>query len=308
MAQRTRSIGVWLQQRLDAEPPRSKSLIVTIFGDSIAPFADGIWLGKLVHLLEPFGVNERLVRTSGFRLAEEGWLRPERQGRRSRYRLTRAGQQRIQHASHRIYDAPPDGWDGKWTLLMLRRSQSLAAERMQLRRELAWEGFGMLASGIFVHPCANRDSVGEVLERLGVSDSIVWLQASEADSGASGSSANLVDDCWRLDLVRANYAAFVKDFHPVLGLLSRGLDAQRAFVLQTLLIHTFRRVVLHDPRLPRPLLPENWPGHEAYELCRAIYLQTYEAAGAFLAEHVEGVDAVKKYPAEFMSRFGGLKK
>jgi len=38
-------------------------------------------------LVRPFGISDRLVRTSVFRLAEEGWLDAQRDGRRSRYTL-----------------------------------------------------------------------------------------------------------------------------------------------------------------------------------------------------------------------------
>ena len=302
---RPRSVAGWVRRQLATEPPRSKSLIMTIFGDSIAPFLPGIWLGELVRLLEPFGVNERLVRTSGFRLAEEGWLRPERNARRSRYMLTQAGQVRVAHASRRIYHPPPETWDRRWTVLMLRRSENLAADRMQLRQELEWEGFGTLAPGIFVHPGADRESLREILERLGLRQNVVLLQGAEVSSVTRSSTPLLVADCWRLELVSARYEAFVANFRPVLDLVQRGVDAQEAFVLQTLLIHSFRRVVLHDPRLPRPLLPQDWPGLEAYALCKAMYLQTHMGVGEFLAEHVEGFHEICA-SAEFMERFGGL--
>ena len=32
-------------------------------------------LAGLIRLLAPFGINERLVRTSVFRLARDGWLK-----------------------------------------------------------------------------------------------------------------------------------------------------------------------------------------------------------------------------------------
>lgn len=78
-------IEAWIRRTLDEDPPRSKSLIATIFGDAIAPHGPSIWLGDMIELLAPFGVNERLVRTSAFRLTEEGWLQTLREGRRSRF-------------------------------------------------------------------------------------------------------------------------------------------------------------------------------------------------------------------------------
>lgn len=77
------------------DPPRSKSVVMTVFGDSIAPHGGAVWLGSLIELLAPFGISDRLVRTSIFRLADEGWLEARRDGRSSLYTLTDSGLRRI---------------------------------------------------------------------------------------------------------------------------------------------------------------------------------------------------------------------
>ena len=66
----------------------ARSVLVTILGDAVLPVARSVWLSQLFRLAEPFGFNTRLVRTSLFRLVEEGWVGSERVGRRSRYLLT----------------------------------------------------------------------------------------------------------------------------------------------------------------------------------------------------------------------------
>src|SRR5438552_9201353 len=53
-------------------PLRSGSLLVTIFGDAIAPRGAAVTLGSLIRLAAPFGLTERLVRTSVARLARQG--------------------------------------------------------------------------------------------------------------------------------------------------------------------------------------------------------------------------------------------
>ena len=53
---------------------RAKSLIITLFGDVISQHGGEIWLGSIAKSVEALGVNDRLVRTSIFRLAKEGWL------------------------------------------------------------------------------------------------------------------------------------------------------------------------------------------------------------------------------------------
>jgi phenylacetic acid degradation operon negative regulatory protein len=300
-------IADWIKRALKDEPPRSKSLIVTIFGDSIVPQASGIWLSELIELLKPFSVNERLVRTSAFRLAEEGWLESQREGRRSRYSLTPSGKQRVEHAYHRIYDPPPQHWKGMWTIVILSKTGNQVANRAELRRELEWEGFGILAPGIAVHPCADPATLNEVLERLHLTGSVMVLQARDLDTVPSLSASALGAECWNLDELASLYKRFLTRFRTALPLLGQGTNSQTSFIVQTLLIHSFRRVVLHDPRLPAALLPEAWPGHVAYDLCREIYLRTFEQANHYLAENLdEGSGGPLTPTKEFYNRLGGL--
>src|SRR5437016_3447488 len=60
----------WRAQR----PLRAGSLLVTIFGDAIAPRGAAVTLGSLIRLAAPFGLTERLVRTSVAPRARDRWL------------------------------------------------------------------------------------------------------------------------------------------------------------------------------------------------------------------------------------------
>ena len=98
---------------------RTGSLITTVFGDSIAPRGGTVWLGSLITAMNEFGISERLVRTSVFRLVQDGWLQSNQIGRRSYYSLTDEGRERFAQATHRIYGEPSTNWDGTWTLILL---------------------------------------------------------------------------------------------------------------------------------------------------------------------------------------------
>ena len=103
-----------LERRVDALQGtltlRAKSLIVTVLGDVIDAHGGGLWLGNLIELAAPFGINERLVRTSVLRLSREDWLSARQIGRRSYYELTEAGRQRIRDSGRRIYAGPRTVW------------------------------------------------------------------------------------------------------------------------------------------------------------------------------------------------------
>ena len=103
------SIGKPLAPIIDAfrgrQQMRAKSLIITLFGDVISKHGGEIWLGSIAKSVEALGVNDRLVRTSIFRLAKEGWLEVEREGSKSFYGFTRSGSKEYQRAAQRIYSA-----------------------------------------------------------------------------------------------------------------------------------------------------------------------------------------------------------
>src|SRR3546814_6876732 len=62
---------------IERDPPRAKSLCVTLLGDAIGPHGGSIWLSDLIELVTPLGINERLLRTSVFRLVAQDWRSEE---------------------------------------------------------------------------------------------------------------------------------------------------------------------------------------------------------------------------------------
>ena len=81
----------------------------------------------------------------------------------------------------------------------------------------------------------------------------------------------------------------VARFEPVLKQVA-ALSPAEAFFARTLLIHEYRKVLLRDPNLPQALLPANWPGMRARQLCEALYGQLLSSSEAFLQAHVQTLD------------------
>ena len=299
----------WITQFLAGDPPRSKSLVVTIFGDAIVPHGGTVWLGSLIDLLEPFGVNDRLLRTSVFRLAQEGWLGSQRDGRRSSYSITPDAMARFRHAYRRIYAPLTVHWNGSWTLVVNNGSID-AAERGALRKELLWEGYSLIAPGIFGHPAADAEVLEELLVRQQVQGKLFVLQAQSVEQVSGRPLNDLVADGWDLSSVADGYRQFIARFEPLLELLKNGetVGAEQAFVMRSLLIHAYRRVQLHDPQLPVELLPEPWPGAQAYELARDIYRLVFAAAEQHVLPALRREDpAAPEAEPSFYERFGGLR-
>jgi len=299
----------WITHFLGTDPPRAKSLVMTIFGDAIAPHGGRLWLGSLIELVAPLGATDRLVRTSVFRLVQEGWLVAQREGRRSSYALQPEAAPRFARANRRIYAPPGVDWDGRWTLLIAPNGSIDTTLRAAVRKELEWEGFAMLAPGLLAHPAADLDGVAEVLRRVDGAGKIFVCAATELPRVGARPLAELVREGWDLSAVVAGYRRFIDTFFPLLELL-RGEgapDPEQAFIVRTLLIHAYRRVQLHDPMLPLALLPQPWPGSEAYALAQAIYRLVWRPAEQHLMDVLRREDdAVPEADATLRKRFGGL--
>jgi len=282
-------------------PLRAGSLLVTIFGDALAPRGGAVTLGSLIGLAAPFAVTERLVRTSVARLAKDGWLVAHRAGRQSEYRLTASGRERFATATGRIYAAGPGRWDGTWTLLLLSEP---GARRTRLRAELLWRGFGELGGGLFAHPSAAGEDVRAALATLAEARAAVLFSAR---SDGPDSDRRLASRGWDLAELTRRYRRFVADFAPLAPVVRSGLDPAMAFLVRTLLIHEYRRIHLQDPLLPPQLLPGDWVGTSAYELCRALYAGVYAGAESHVGGAARSLSgALPEADAASRARFGGI--
>lgn len=289
-------------------PVRAGSLIISIFGDAIAPHGGSVWLGSLINVLQPFGINQRLVRTSVFRLAKEGWLQSTQIGRRSYYSLTAQGRTRFQDASRRIYSSPRQQWDGEWTLVMLAGVDG--GNREDIRRELGWLGFGSFSSNVLAHPAPDIKIVEERLATLAGNRQVLMMRAREIENGEREAHLQaLVSEAWNLQDLDDRYDEFLQRFRPVFQAIrsSNNPSPLTAFQLRTLLIHEYRKILLRDPFLPAALLPERWNGVSAYQLCRNIYSRVAAPTEVFLTDSMENADGPLP-PASglFHERFGGL--
>lgn len=286
---------------------RSGSLITTVFGDAIAPRGGNVWLGSLISVMADFGISERLVRTSVFRLTRDGWLQSEQVGRRSYYSLSEEGRMRFEQATHRIYSAPARNWDSRWCLLLLSGLETPAKE--VVRKELGWMGFGQLSANLLAHPAPNLADLDITIKRIGVEEQLVVLkgQTIRNESGMR----RLAHNGWNLTQINERYEQFTEMFRPIMKAASDATEVEgnQAFIIRTLLIQEYRKVLLRDPQLPVQLLPADWKGAAAYQLCRNLYLAMHREADQYLTATMETTDGPLPTPGSvFWARFGGLEE
>jgi phenylacetic acid degradation operon negative regulatory protein len=273
----TKAIHVRLERFRQKSRIQAGSLITTVFGDAILPRGGRVSLGSMIQLLQPLGVNERLVRTAVYRLVKEEWLQSEAMGRKTDYMLTPSGRSRFDEASRQIYAADIPGWDRRWRLILILGDMDLRL-REPLRRALFWHGFGETSTGSFVHPTADMERVMESLASEGLQAVLPHLMPMVAVNSRAANCAtdiDMVQKAWDLSNLALSYEGFVQKYEPIReALLAEGqedVSEEDAFLVRTLLIHDVRRLLLRDPQLPESLLPATWPGNRARLLCRDLY-------------------------------------
>jgi len=282
----------------------ANSLLVTLFGDVVAPRPQAIWLGSLIHLVAPFGINDRLVRTSAFRLTADDWLTVTRIGRRSYYAPSDTGLQRMRHADKRIYAGDAPDWNGHWTLALV-RGDTRATIRQKLRRELLWDGFGAIAPGVYAHPNADLNALRDVIHGANAGDSVAVLDACDLAPFSTKPLQALIHQTFKLGDVAHAWQAFLRRFERLVP-ETASLAPADAFFVRILLIHEYRRVLLRDPNLPEELLPPDWPGRIARQICRTLYTDLMTASELYLRQTVEVSEgALVQTPRALRARFSG---
>ena len=285
------------QKRLDDFRQQGRvqagSIIITVFGDAVLPRGSRIWLGSLIQLLKPLDLNERLIRTSVFRLAKDEWLRTEPIGRRTDYLLTPSGYRRFEEASRHIYASSAPLWDRRWRLIVT-VGELAPKEREALRQALFWQGFGTLGGDCFVHPGADLSAAFDALLAEGLAGTVGKLKpllAADAQFGNAASDVDMVNGAWNLERLAGVYEGFVERYQPVLDELradaAGDIDDESAFLLRVLLIHDYRRLLLRDPELPDVLLPAEWPGQKARLLCKELYRRLLAPSERHLDAHFQ---------------------
>ena len=286
-------------------PLRTGSLVMTVFGDAIAPRGGALWLSSLIALLHVFGLSERLIRTSVTRLAKDDWLLAEPIGRQSMYRLSAAGQHRLEEATKRIYQGPRPLWDGKWHLVLLGGVE--ARRREQLRRRLSHLGFGSFSAEVMAHPTLDLQSVDRHFADSDEWASALMMTGNIDQTPQHATLQAMVRRSWALDELNARHTAFLGTFRPLYKMLekARQISPLHAYQIRTLMIHEYRKTILRDPNLPEALLPPDWNGYAAYRLCRNIYARVAAQGEAYVSETAHTSDGPLPPPdSAFYRRFG----
>lgn len=247
------------------------SLVITVFGDAIVPRGGRVALSVLQNIVGRLGIEPGALRTAMSRLAADGWVVRDREGRNSFFRLADAGRHAFDLATQRIYAGGAPEWNGGWMVAI-----ATPGEKTGVAEQMAEAGFLRINGGVFLRPRTDDDAaVPRVLDDMLVIH------------GSSAEHPETLRDLWPGDDIAASYMGVSDAFAPLVAAIEAGaetgpLDAMAARIL---LIHDWRRVVLRDPGLPAALLPKGWPGEETRLVVRRLYALLAGPSEAWLNEN-----------------------
>lgn len=225
-------------------PPRTGSLIVSVFGALVLPAGEALRLSALQEWLSALGIEPGLVRTALSRLVKEGTLLRERDGKAALYRLSARAEADFAAAGEVIFGRRPPEPTGDLDGLVIEDTGRRAA----LRGELGENGFLPLAANLMIRPAWK----GRAMPALGGCLPLT-LRASPDLAGRAR-------EIWPLDSLAEGYRAVIGHAEAV---RRQSFSPEEARLARLMLVHEFRRIVLRDPFLPAALLPQDWPGDTA---------------------------------------------
>lgn len=286
-----------LLDRLEGEGMRLRvrSLVITFFGDAVADRGGAIRLSAIQEITERLRLEPGALRTAMSRLARDGWLTRQRQGRGSYYALTPHRLAETEAAAARIYAPAAPARPAAWTLAF-----SPGAAGADGLRDL---GFGALEGGGWLGPAS----------ALTPAAALPGVSAFCTPGAGAHLARGLIGAAWGADDARDRMQTMLRLLAPLDAALGGAIDADRAAAdpdlrrdaaaARCLAIHLWRRAALRAPIPPAELAPEDWPGDAARALAARLYARLSPGTEAWL-DACDGAPGGAMPPGASPPRFG----
>lgn len=261
----------------------SQFYVFNLFGNFIKPRHRPVWTHELLTLMDTLGVEGKTTRSTLARMRQKGWLSVEKVGRQSRYGLTTKGLTILQEGDERIFEPPAEDWDGRWHLVTYSLPEELAHLRNPLAKKLRWTGYGNLNRGTWISPINRSRRLLPQLQELEISAHVTLF--SGAEKVGQMSDEELVQRCWDLSTLEAEFQQFIDNHEPHF-LQDDNRSAEDAFRRFFWLSQDFQAFPRLDPNLPKELLPAGWVGHQARTLFTQFREQLAEEMKPFWNQNV----------------------
>lgn len=263
----------------------TKFYLLVLFGDYIRPRGGSVWMSKLLYLLDLLEVGEHTGRSTINRMQREGWFTVEKDGRQSRFSLTPTGTKLLNSGDLRLNDQingqTKEQWDGRWHIVTYSLPEEKRKVRNDLRKQLAWLGYGPLGPGLWISPHNRLLELKETLQTLEIGD-LVHIFSSEYLGPAEPST--LINQAWNLEEISADYVVFNEILkHNMANFNSQSNpSAADAFRHHFHLTTQLFPILQKDPNLPLDMLPPDWAGTVGQKLFRQFRNQLTPIVNPFI--------------------------
>jgi phenylacetic acid degradation operon negative regulatory protein len=272
-----------MEQESSLDDPRAdngpnvsaRSMLFTVLGELVYRGSEPVWTSALLYVLMAAGFSEHAARQAIARGAAAGWIRGERVGRETRWRLTPTTRRMFDEGAERVFafsaQRPP--WDGRWLIILVSIPNPQRTLRKRLYGMLRWAGLGNPAPGLWLTPHTERvGEVERVIRELGLEHSTMSVIGEPGVIGMP--EEEIVRRAWDLEDVAANYRTLMARFAAV-----DPLPGDPVLLAHLELTDALRRFPFIDPQLPEMLAPD-WVGREATRTLTELRARWSSAAEA----------------------------
>ena len=241
------------------------SVIITFFGDAIAPRGGSVSAKTVQVLLGRMGIEAGAVRTAFSRLTSDGWVVREKLGRSSFFHLSATGLAPFEAATDRIYAPLPtiNPQSNGWELVFHARSYPEPS---------------FINAGSEEH-----DSDSFILEGR-IKQIPDWMKEIRCQGDH-----------------KASFEAIIESFAPLQGLDLSPCDAMAA---RCLLIHEWRRILFQFTAVAPEFWIDDWPQADCHRFVSSLYHRWLPASEAWMDEEATGLQGKLPSPqTDLANRF-----
>lgn len=186
-------------------------------------------------------INYRSIKRAIQYARQKGWIKENLE-------ITKEGQKRLKGILPEYSDPPK--WDGNWYLVNFDIPEELRLKRDILREKLKALGFGKLQNSVWISPYNFLGDVEKIVKELNLTPYVIL---AISDKVGQMQSRFLAEEIWKVSEIEKEYLEFISECK------KEKLSPWEVFV-------KYHSILRRDPRLPKELLPEDWPAEEAYHL------------------------------------------
>jgi phenylacetic acid degradation operon negative regulatory protein len=249
---------------------RTITIILTLFGSYVNPRGGKVWVGSLIKLLEPFGLSSNAIRLALSRMSKQNLIQSQKIDRKSYYSLTTKGTQWMLYGQRWTLEKECKPWDKKWRLLVYSVPEESRYLRDKLREELKGMGFGSLSSSLWISPFNFKEKMAKLFGKIKVAG---YVETFEAKYTGLVEGRELAARAWDIRGLEERYREFIGKYSPIFVRHKERMERKETIALGECFAERFRvtaeyiEIALYDPMLPLELLPDDWAGISAKNIC-----------------------------------------